>query len=97
EAVRNAEPSDRHTLNSIRALYGLSRLEKDLGWFTVNEILTPSAGSAVIAESQAKCKELGGVAVELVQGFGIPEHMHHAPIAADWVDYNATQNNGEVL
>ncbi|ETV81010.1 hypothetical protein, variant [Aphanomyces astaci] len=97
EAVRNAEPSDRHTLNSIRALYGLSRLEKDLGWFTVNEILTPSAGSAVIAESQAKCKELGGVAVELVEGFGIPEHMHHAPIAADWVDYNATQNNGEVL
>ncbi|RHY73781.1 hypothetical protein DYB38_010075 [Aphanomyces astaci] len=69
EAVRNAEPSDRHTLNSIRALYGLSRLEKDLGWFTVNEILTPSAGSAVIAESQAKCKELGGVAVELVEGY----------------------------
>ncbi|ETV98078.1 hypothetical protein H310_09362 [Aphanomyces invadans] len=96
EAVQYAEPSDRHTLNSIRALYGLSRLEKDLGWFTVNEILTPAAGNSVIAESQAKCKELGAIAEDLVEGFGIPEHMHHAPIATDWIQYNATQNNGEI-
>ncbi|RHY34515.1 hypothetical protein DYB32_000886 [Aphanomyces invadans] len=60
EAVQYAEPSDRHTLNS-----------KDLGWFTVNEILTPAAGNSVIAESQAKCKELGAIAEDLVEGFGI--------------------------
>jgi len=31
-----------------------------------------------------------------VEGFGIPEWMHHAPIAQDWKVYNRDDNYGEL-
>jgi hypothetical protein len=35
----------------------------------------------VYQSSRALCAELGGLALDLVNGFGIPEHMLTAPIA----------------
>jgi len=32
-----------------------------------------------------------------VAAFGIPAHMQHAPIAGDWLAYNAFDNRGELL
>ena len=36
-------------------------------------------------------------ALSLIDSFGIPEHMRHAPIAGDWEKYNETDNFGELL
>ena len=33
----------------------------------------------------------------LVKAFGIPDHMVAAPAGGDWVEYNQTDNQGELL
>jgi hypothetical protein len=43
------------------------------------------------------CRELGSESVALVEAFGVPEHLLAAPIAADWVKYNAVDNKGELV
>lgn len=43
------------------------------------------------------CNELGPKAIGIVEAFGIPEHLLAAPIAADWVKYNAVDNQGELV
>eukprot|EP00995_Heteronema_vittatum_P011286 NODE_6900_length_429_cov_48.563158_g5291_i0.p3 GENE.NODE_6900_length_429_cov_48.563158_g5291_i0~~NODE_6900_length_429_cov_48.563158_g5291_i0.p3 ORF type:complete len:95 (+),score=44.76 NODE_6900_length_429_cov_48.563158_g5291_i0:30-287(+) len=52
---------------------------------------------AVGEASRDLCRELGAHATALVAGFGIPEHMLTAPIAHDWIEYNAADNQGEVV
>lgn len=42
------------------------------------------------------CRTLGAESVALVEAFGIPEHLLAAPIASDWVTYNAVDNQGEL-
>ena len=34
---------------------------------------------------------------QLVDAFGIPEHLVAAPIAQDWEGYNITDNQGELV
>lgn len=43
------------------------------------------------------CHDLGPKAIAIVEAFGIPEHLLAAPIAADWVKYNAVDNQGELV
>lgn len=52
-----------------------------MGWLVGEGLLTPKQARQVYAASRALCKELGAVALPLVDGFGIPEHMLTAPIA----------------
>jgi hypothetical protein len=40
---------------------------------------------------------LGNDALNLINSFGIPEHVISAPIAKDWVKYNETDNQGELV
>lgn len=93
----DASPSTRAVLNQVRSLYVLSRIETDLAWFLTEGLLSAADGRKVIEESRKLCAELAPQAVELCNGFGIPEHMLHAPIAQDWVKYNEYQNNGELM
>jgi hypothetical protein len=42
------------------------------------------------------CCSLGAESVAIVEGFGIPDHLLAAPIAADWNTYNKVDNQGEL-
>jgi hypothetical protein len=43
------------------------------------------------------CASLAAHGQQLVDAFGIPEHLVAAPIAADWETYNVTDNQGELI
>lgn len=45
---------------------------------------------------RALCKELAPSSQRLCDSFGIPDHLVAAPIAADWIDYNKVDNQGEL-
>ena len=45
---------------------------------------------------RALCQELAGSSQQLVDSFGIDDHLLAAPIAGDWVRYNAVDNQGEL-
>ena len=40
--------------------------------------------------------ELSVESLKLVESFGIPEWMNHAPISNNWEKYNESKNNGEL-
>jgi len=54
-------------------------------------------GRKVSDNARALCEKNAPNAIGLIDAFGIPEHMRHAPIAGDWIDYNKTDNFGELL
>ena len=59
--------------------------------------MSPSQAQAITKRSRELCAELGSQAIELVNGFGVPEHMLRSPIAQDWVAFNERDTQGEVL
>ena len=83
----------RAKLTELFTLYALDRLMVDGVFFLTNGIINAEQSEAINSEIQRLCMELGKDALELTKGFGIPDHMHHAPIANDWIKYNQIENN----
>lgn len=81
-AVQKSEGKGvEEALTKLRDLYALSRVEKDQAWFLRHGVVEANKARAIRSEIQALCLELRPMAVELVQGFGIPELALGAPIA----------------
>jgi acyl-CoA oxidase len=92
--VQNA--AVKATLQKLFSLYALDRVLADGVFFLENGILNGAQTAAITAEVQRLCTDLGKDMLELTGSFGIPNHMHHAPIANNWEKYNATENDGEL-
>eukprot|EP01126_Amoeba_proteus_P024414 TRINITY_DN2460_c0_g1_i16.p1 TRINITY_DN2460_c0_g1~~TRINITY_DN2460_c0_g1_i16.p1 ORF type:complete len:610 (-),score=145.67 TRINITY_DN2460_c0_g1_i16:255-2084(-) len=98
--IKNIEAASvdlKEILKSLLACYVWSNVERDLGWFITNNILTPADGQAVYNFSRGLCAELGPQILEIVNyGFGIPDYALQAPIASNWAQFNEGDNRGEV-
>lgn len=71
----------KDALTRLRALHGLSTLEKHAGWFLADGYMDPSRAKAIRKEVVTLFGELLPDAVPLVNAFGIPEVCLAAPIA----------------
>ena len=82
-AVARAEEGLKPVLRDLRSLYVLSNVEKDMGWLLREGMISPVQADQVVEEATALCARLGQpeTVMALVEAFGIPEHMHHSPIA----------------
>ncbi len=89
-------PSAKATLQKLFSLYALDRVLTDGVFFLQNGVVNAKQTAAMTAEVQRLCTELGKDMLELTAAFGIPNHMHHAPIANNWEQYNANENLGEL-
>jgi acyl-CoA oxidase len=65
----------RAALQPLAALYALSRLEADRGWFLEAGYLEAGKSRAVRRLVTKLCREVAGNAPELVDGFGVPEAL----------------------
>ncbi len=63
----------RDVLERLCTLYALSSIEADSGWFQAHNRMSATRAKAVTAQVNALCRELRPVAVELVEGLGVPE------------------------
>jgi len=86
----------RPKLTELFQLYALDRIMGDGVFFLTNGFMSAEQSQKATNEIQRLCSELGKDALELTKGFGIPDHMHHAPIANNWVKYNEIENAGEL-
>jgi acyl-CoA oxidase len=75
------EGEERRVLERVRALHGVSRLLRDVGWFLENDYMDGSKARAIRKRLGALCRELRPSAVALVDAFGIPDEVLAAPIA----------------
>ncbi len=87
-AIQTAHSSLVPTLKQLFSLYALDRVVADGVFYLQNGIVNAKQMAQIQTEIQRLCAVLGKDALELTGGFGIPAHMHHAPIANDWVEYN---------
>jgi len=92
----DVHPSVEGVLDEVFRLHLLTTIEKDLATFMESGILNPAQAKEVVTLSQKLCADLAPKSLALVEAFGLPEEMLLAPIAADWVDYNAYDNQGEL-
>eukprot|EP01010_Urceolus_cornutus_P003524 NODE_49_length_2733_cov_362.644188_g43_i0.p2 GENE.NODE_49_length_2733_cov_362.644188_g43_i0~~NODE_49_length_2733_cov_362.644188_g43_i0.p2 ORF type:complete len:428 (-),score=122.89 NODE_49_length_2733_cov_362.644188_g43_i0:135-1418(-) len=95
--VQQTDPTIKKVLEQLRSLYCLHRIEQSLGWYATMGLMTPQLARNVTETSRVLCAEIGAQAVELVNAFHVPASVLTAPIANDWVDYNTTDVQGEVL
>lgn len=83
-------------MRSKRAGVVVGRVEAYAAGRRLNGRCAGQVGAGVSAAAAQLCTELGPHTLQLVEAFGIPEEMLSAPIARDWVTYNAIDNQGEV-
>ena len=80
--VERAEAGpERDRLERVLALFGLSKVQADKGWFLENGYFSSKTTRAVLEEINALCGQLRPDAVALVDAFGIPDEVLAAPIA----------------
>ena len=97
EKLKTCEKELYTTLSELIMLTALDWIEKDMGWFLSQKIISAKMGRKVSENTRALCEKIAPNAIGLIDAFGIPEHMRHAPIAGDWIAYNKTDNFGELL
>lgn len=87
----------RPKVEALLKLYGLETIQENARFFLEKGLIT-SEESVTMGELHRKlCKDLGQDALDYVNAFGIPDEVIAAPIARDWVQFNADDNMGEFL
>ena len=97
DTVNSCEDSLKPILTQLLLLTAIDWIEKDLGWFMSQKVITSRLGTKVPEYGRKLCVQIAPSAIQLIDAFGIPEHMRHAPISGDWIKYNQTDNFGELL
>jgi acyl-CoA oxidase len=81
-AVEAVDDEDvRASLDRLRQLFALSRIEDDLGWFLEAGYVESTKAKAIRGAVNALCDEVRPEAEALVDAFGIPDACLAAPIA----------------
>ena len=97
DTLGSCEESLKPILNQLFILTAIDWIEKDLGWFVSQKVISSRLGQKVPEYGRMLCAQIAPSAIPLIDAFGIPEHMRHAPIAGDWKKYNQTDNFGELI
>lgn len=75
-------------LQALATLYGLTRVERAAPFLLAAGALTGADMAALRAQINQLCGAFAAdgarAALQLCDGFGIPEHLLWAPIASDW-------------
>ena len=97
EAIAKAknDPDLEDILQRLMHLYMVSAIESDIPWFVSNGHLTPVQAENLVETARKLCADLAPDALAICESFGLSERLLEAPIAADWVEYNKTDNQGE--
>ncbi|EDO47675.1 predicted protein [Nematostella vectensis] len=95
-AISRSDASLQSILSKLYHLFLLTQVQKGLGYFTTSKLLPLETGAKVGKAAAGLCREVSPQALSLCDAFGMTEEMLSAPIARDWVDYNVTDNLGEV-
>ncbi|MFN8137839.1 MAG: acyl-CoA dehydrogenase [Propionicimonas sp.] len=68
-----ADPEARQVLERLCSLYALGSIAADAAWFLEHNRISAGRAKAVNAQVNALCAELRPSALDLVEGFGVPQ------------------------
>eukprot|EP00850_Spirogloea_muscicola_P012059 SM000077S21533 [mRNA] locus=s77:73344:77971:+ [translate_table: standard] len=85
------DPGAKAALKLLCDLFALERIWKDIGTYRNEDYVAPNKAKAIHRLVERLCFEARGIARELVDGFGIPDHLVRAPIglkSGQYVEYS---------
>jgi acyl-CoA oxidase len=94
KVVSEAESGNKKILHDLCVLYGARVVERDLPWFMINKHVP--LDDKVADKVRELCALLAKDAISLVDAFAIPETVVCSPISSDWIEFNKTDNKGEI-
>lgn len=81
----------------VFTLFGADVIQRDLSFFLVNGVVSTKAAQNLVVQRNKLIKDVASEVDGLLDCLNIPKHALYAPIAADYVKYNASPNYGEVV
>lgn len=95
QAIVDAHPGDRDMLRLLLSLYSLTIIEENLDWYLTHKYLSPRTAEAVHDEVMSLLDQVHPIALDLVDTFGIPDHILNSLIAGDWEEALKWENTPE--
>jgi hypothetical protein len=99
-AEAKTNPKIGSVLERLAVLFAVDSVNTEIGWFLTNGVIALEQGAKLPDTLRELCgKGRYGIApwaIHLVNAFSIPEHLL-PPAARDWVQYNGSNNEGELL
>lgn len=94
--MKTADQNLKPVLEKIYHLYLTTIINEDIGYFLVNGLISTSTAAKLPSTINQLVKDIAPDCLALADSFGFTEEMISAPIARDWVKYNAFDNQGEM-
>lgn len=96
EFHKKVKESKSKQLKTLFELYAVSTLSKNGLWLVQERIISVSFSRKLTNLKASLCDDAAKNTDFYLDGFDIPEHMVHSPIAKDWEEYNTYDNQGEL-
>jgi len=97
DALETCDQDLKPILTQVYKLFVMSLLEKNSALFASSGLIGVEQIGEIRDMSAALCADLAPQALSLCDSFAITDTMLSAPIALDWVQYNTTDNKGELM
>ncbi|EGR32939.1 hypothetical protein IMG5_065950 [Ichthyophthirius multifiliis] len=97
DMILKARHDIRIPLDLCFQLHLLGVVLSNLGWYLINGIISIEGAKSLEENRKNSINKLHGMALHIVNSFGIPEHLLNAPIAQDYEKFNSQPNNGELI
>ena len=93
--LQNSE--NKNLLEKVFRLYGSDVIYRDLAFYMIEGVVSVEASKNLSATRLQLIKDIAPKCNDLFDCMSIPKHALYAPIANDYVKYNASPNYGEVI
>ena len=83
-------------IDNLLLLYAAEYVHSHLEWYLIKNMVKKTAAQHLIFNIREIIRNLGRYSLTVCEGFGIPEHVIHAPIYTGYQKYySVDQTNGE--
>ena len=93
--MKNAE--NKRIMTTIYKVYGIECIRRDLSWYLIQGVISKAALAKLSPTRNTLIKEIAGKVTDIMDCLNIAKESLYAPIASDYVKYNASPNNGEII
>jgi hypothetical protein len=84
-------------MSKVFRLFGAEIINRELTFFLVQGVISNNALNGLTPIRHALIKDIANKASDLLDCMNIPKHALYAPIAANYLKYNESPNQGEVI
>jgi hypothetical protein len=93
--MQNSE--NKKLMETVFRLYGSDVIYKDMAFFMMEGVMSKEAANGLTSTRLQLIKDVALRCNDLLDCMSIPKHALYAPIANDYIKYNASPNYGEVI